>query len=156
MFLRALLAFLALPGVLAFAVPLTIAHYFNQQWVVGLLGSAIFFCGLSGLMWCVWAFYVSGKGTLAPWAPTRNLVTHGLYRYSRNPMYCAVLLLLAGWALLFESSALAVYAVAVAIGFHARVVFGEELWLAKTHPDAWREYSSKVNRWIGKSGKPKQ
>lgn len=103
--------------------------------------------GFALLLWCVRDFYVSGKGTLAPWSPPRHLVTTGLYGYTRNPMYVAVTLMLAGWALLFWSRWLAAYAAIVAIAFQLRVVFGEEPWLERTHGEQWREYAARVPRW---------
>jgi protein-S-isoprenylcysteine O-methyltransferase Ste14 len=72
----------------------------------------------------------------------------GLYRYSRNPMYLAVTMMLAGWAVCFWSPVLAIYTGSVMLGFHLRVVFGEEPWLARTHGAAWEEYKSKVPRWL--------
>ena len=100
---RALLAFVALPGVVAFAAPLLLAWLdpkargFEPLALIPLVG------GVFLLLWCVRDFYVSGKGTLAPWAPPRNLVVVGLYRWSRNPMYVAVLLVLLGFAIAFRS-----------------------------------------------------
>lgn len=148
MFARALIAFLALPGMVALVVPAAwlcstghtrLAHPF------GLIPSAL---GLVGLLWCVRDFCVAGKGTLAPWAPPQNLVVVGLYRYSRNPMYVAVLMILLGWAASFASRGLFVYLLCVAAAFQLRVVYGEEPWLARTHGEAWLRYASRVPRWL--------
>lgn len=100
------------------------------------------------LLWCVRDFYVAGRGTLAPWSPPVNLVRAGLYRFSRNPMYVGVLLMLAGWAIGFASAAHVVYAAIIAIAFHLRVVYYEEPWLAHTHGSAWTAYASRVPRWF--------
>jgi protein-S-isoprenylcysteine O-methyltransferase Ste14 len=77
------------------------------------------------------------------------LVATGVYRFSRNPMYVAVMLILWGWAVGFWSRPLAIYAAGVTMAFHLRVVFGEEPWLARTHGAAWVDYKSQVPRWIG-------
>ena len=98
----------------------------------------------------MWSFYTEGRGTLAPWSPPRHLVVTGLYRYSRNPMYVSVVLILWGWTAGFQSRALALYALAVMVAFHLRVVFGEEPWLAHTHGDAWDRYRAAVPRWVGR------
>lgn len=149
MFLRALFAFLALPGVVAILIPLWIAwNRFPASEPAFSIGLALLITGFALLLWCVRDFYVSGKGTLAPWSPPRHLVTVGLYRYSRNPMYIAVTLMLEGWAVCFWSLTLAIYTGTVMVGFHLRVVFGEEPWLARTHGAAWDEYQSKVPRWL--------
>jgi hypothetical protein len=102
-------------------------------------------------LWCVREFYVRGKGTLAPWDPPRHLVASGLYRFSRNPMYVSVSLILLGWAMGFRSAGLLLYALAVMVAFHLRVIFHEEPYLARTHRDEWHRYSVRVPRWLFRS-----
>jgi len=92
MFARALLAFLALPGIVAIVVPVTWLWASSHTRLVHPLGLVFLLVGFVALLWCVRDFYVSGKGTLAPWAPPTDLVDVGLYRYTRNPMYVAVTL----------------------------------------------------------------
>ena len=150
MFWRALLAFLVLPGTVAFLVPLVVIRpgvNADSLRAAGLVPVAI---GSVLLLLCVRDFYVSGKGTLAPWSPPRNLVVVGLYRFSRNPMYVAVIVILCGWALTFPSVTLWVYALTLAVVFHLRVVFGEEPWLARMHGEAWVRYKERVPRWLFK------
>ncbi|WBY01298.1 isoprenylcysteine carboxylmethyltransferase family protein [Ramlibacter tataouinensis] len=148
MFLRAVLAFLALPGIVAFAIPLAWVLAASDAQVVWPLGLVPLGIGCIGLLWCVRDFYVQGKGTLAPWSPPAHLVVVGLYRYTRNPMYVAVLLILVGWAASFGVAGLYVYAAVVAVAFHLRVVLGEEPWLAHRHGEQWHEYARRVPRWI--------
>jgi protein-S-isoprenylcysteine O-methyltransferase Ste14 len=148
MFVRALVAFLALPGVFAFAVPigwLVATSHTRLVFPLGLLPPTV---GCVALLWCVRDFYVAGKGTLAPWSPPVNLVIVGLYRYTRNPMYVAVTLILLGWATTFYAPSLFIYAVVVALAFHFRVVLAEEPFLARTHGAQWQEYSRRVPRWF--------
>jgi protein-S-isoprenylcysteine O-methyltransferase Ste14 len=147
LFWRALLAFLALPGVVALLVPWLMtrssASPFRSIALVPLSLGALL------LLWCVREFYVAGRGTLAPWSPPRHLVVSGPYRFSRNPMYVAVLLSLVGWAVGYSSRALWIYAAFVAVAFQLRIVFGEEPWLARTHGEQWQAYRARVGRWVG-------
>lgn len=48
----------------------------------------------------------------------------------------------------FASRTLWLYMGAVALGFHLRVVFGEEPWLAHTHGEEWLAYRARVPRWL--------
>lgn len=148
MFARAILAFVALPGVVAFAVPGIWLLASSHTQLVLPLGLVLIPVGSVGLLWCVRDFYVSGKGTLAPWAPPVQLVVVGLYRYTRNPMYISLTLILLGWAMSFGLPGLYIYAIIVAVAFHLRVVFGEEPWLARTHGAKWHEYARRVPRWL--------
>jgi protein-S-isoprenylcysteine O-methyltransferase Ste14 len=149
LFVKAVVAFLALPGTVAFVVPLlVITPPARRQWLEpwGLLPLAL---GLVVLALTVREFYAAGRGTLAPWSPPRTLVTSGLYRFSRNPMYVGVLLTLFGWAIGLRSWPLAIYAAGVAVAVHLRVLLHEEPFLARTHPEAWTAYRGRVGRWIG-------
>jgi protein-S-isoprenylcysteine O-methyltransferase Ste14 len=146
---RSVIAFIALPGLVAFVVPVLWLRSQGLAVPKYSFGAVVFVVGLLGLLWCVRDFYVKGKGTLAPWSPPNELVVVGLYRYSRNPMYVSVLLLVLGWSFWFGSLALLGYAVALAIGFHLRVIFGEEPWLAQRHGEKWEVYTHRVPRWLG-------
>lgn len=148
MFVRTLFAFLALPGVVAFAVPVAWLVASAHTSLVQPLGLLPLVAGAVALLWCVRDFYVSGKGTLAPWSPPVHLVVVGLYRYTRNPMYVAVTLILIGWSASFGSTGLLGYNIIVAIGFNLRVVLNEEPWLTRTHGAWWQEYASRVPRWF--------
>lgn len=148
MFLRALLAFLALPGIVAFAIPVYWLICVSRTELVQPFGLLPLLLGCAGLLWCARDFYVLGKGTLAPWSPPQRLVSAGLYRYSRNPMYVSVLLILLGWAVSFGARGLYWYTLFVGIAFHIRVVVAEEPWLARTHGPAWDDYARRVRRWL--------
>jgi len=145
---HALLALLALPGVVAFGIPLAWLRPRSAGWRLAPEGAVLVVVGAAILLWCVRAFYVSGRGTLAPWAPPSHLVTEGLYRYSRNPMYVGVLCILAGWALGFRSPALGLYAAVIGVMFHLRILLHEEPFLARTHGAEWLAYAARTPRWL--------
>jgi len=150
MFARALLAFVALPGTVSFLIPVAWLWYTGHLQIIHLWGLIPLTVGCLTLLWCVRDFYVSGKGTLSPWAPPQTLVIVGLYRFSRNPMYISVLMILLGWAAAFSSIPLFVYTLAVMIAFYLRVVYGEEPALARKFDGDWESYANRVPRWFWK------
>lgn len=153
LFWRAAFALLVLPGTVAFLIPLVLLAPARAERGFDGLALVPLSLGVFLLLWCVKEFYVSGKGTLAPWAPPRELVVTGPYRFSRNPMYIAVVLVILGWALAFHSLILVAFTLATLLVFHLRVVLGEEPWMARTHGDRWTEYRERVPRWLAWRGK---
>src|SRR4051812_16831623 len=77
--------------------------FFRPLELVGYIAIIIFCVGLVVLVTCITRFAVEGRGTLSPADPTRHLVRKGLYKYSRNPMYLGVLLILIGESIFFHS-----------------------------------------------------
>ncbi len=63
-------------------------------------------------------------------------------------MYVGVGLILLGWSATFPTGTLLIYALAVIVAFHLRVLFGEEPWLARTHGAEWERYRAAVPRWL--------
>ena len=145
---RALFAFLVLPGIVAFAVPLALVAGKLNTFSPRPPGLLSFFAGVIVLVWCTVVFYVSGRGTLAPWSPPQRLVASGPYRFSRNPMYVGVTLILSGWGVLFWSLTLMVYSALVLLAFHIRIIVGEEPWLKRTFGADWESYRARVPRWL--------
>ena len=148
MLARAIAAFVALPGVVAFAVPIAIGTSSGSPARYVPLALAVLALGTALLLWCVREFYVAGQGTLAPWAPPRHLVVTGPYRLSRNPMYVGVVTILAGWTLLWGSRTLAVYTLGVMMAVHVRVLVAEEPWAARSFGGEWQAYRARVPRWL--------
>ena len=147
MLCRAILAFLALPGVVGFAIPLLLAGSMPAFRMQSLPGLLVLCVGLVLLLWCVREFYSVGRGTLAPWMPPKFLVVSGPYRYCRNPMYVGVALILLGWAILFRSAILLIYLAGVSVAFHLRVALAEEPRAAQTFGEAWGRYRAQTPRW---------
>jgi len=97
----------------------------------------------------VWQFRDS-RTTVDPRRPgaTTTMVTGGVYRWTRNPMYLAFALLLAGWACLLgagrELCLIPVFVLYVS-RFQIRP---EERALEDSFGVAYREYAGRVRRWI--------
>ena len=113
-----------------------------------LSGLLLIAAGFALWLWTVRLFARIGEGTLAPWDPTRRLVVAGPYRYVRNPMIGAVLLVLIGEAAVFGSRGLLIWSAAfVAINW-VFFVLHEEPGLERRFGDEYREYKRAVPRWI--------
>jgi protein-S-isoprenylcysteine O-methyltransferase Ste14 len=146
--LRSTAAFLVLPGIVAYLIPLVVLRASLAPGAFASGGVALVCVGTALLLWCVREFHARGRGTLAPWDPPVRLVRTGLYQRSRNPMYAAVLLIVVGWAIGFASLGHAIYAAVVAGGFQLRVMLHEEPFLARTYGDEWTAYAARVPRWL--------
>jgi len=79
--------------------------------------------------------------------PTQHLVVSGLFRYVRNPMYVAVLMLILGQGLLFGSVRALEYGIAVWVGFYLFVRIYEEPTL-RSYGREYEEFCANVPRWI--------
>lgn len=88
-----------------------------------------------------------GRGTLAPWDPTRELVAAGAYRFSRNPMKAGLFLVLAGEALLTASPAIALWLAVFAISNIVYIRMHEEPGLERRFGEQYRDYCARVPRW---------
>jgi protein-S-isoprenylcysteine O-methyltransferase Ste14 len=113
-----------------------------------IFGALLIAAGFAMWAWTVRLFARIGRGTLAPWDPTRRLVVAGPYRYVRNPMISAVVAVLLGEAIFFGSAALAIWCglffAVNALGF---LVY-EEPGLEQRFGEPYREYKRNVPRWI--------
>jgi protein-S-isoprenylcysteine O-methyltransferase Ste14 len=80
-------------------------------------------------------------------APPQRIVAEGPYQYTRNPMYLAHLIFMAGLALTFWSWFALILLVLRAGWFHYRVLGDEERLEAKFGAD-YTDYRKRVKRWI--------
>ena len=149
LFLRNLVFTIVVPGLGAVFVPWWILTRPDvpaepTAW----LGVAVIGVGALLYLRCAWIFAVVGRGTPGPWDAPRRIVSVGLYRWVRNPIYLATLLVVLGEAWLFVSLPLLLYAGAMAIAFHLFVIAYEERTLRRRFGDAYLEYLRTVPRWI--------
>jgi len=152
LWLRALFFVLLLPGVIGYALPISLGlRTARDIGALHALGLPLQLGGTAVLLWCVRDFAVRGRGTLAPIDPPKELVAEGLYRWVRNPMYVGVVTVLLGHALWFDSRALLDYAACVFVAFHLFVTLYEEPTLEARFGDSYRRYRAAVPRWIPRS-----
>jgi protein-S-isoprenylcysteine O-methyltransferase Ste14 len=76
-----------------------------------------------------------------------ELVTHGVFARTRNPIYIALMLLAAGVALMLGSPLLITLACACPLYFDA-LVRREEAFLVCHYGQAYQEYRARTPRWL--------
>jgi protein-S-isoprenylcysteine O-methyltransferase Ste14 len=155
MLLRHLLSIALLPFVVAVLVPRwLLARERLDLPPLALLamgqvaGAIVFAAGFAMFAWCVLLFARIGRGTLAPWDPTRRLVVRGPYRHVRNPMITAVLTMLGGEALFFHSPRIGVWMLIVLAINHTYFLLLEEPGLVARFGDEYERYRDAVPRWL--------
>ena len=92
--------------------------------------------------------FIKAKTHIEPWQPASQLITTGLYRYSRNPIYltffiftlCLGLILSKLWIMLMAIPALWV--------MNTYVIAKEEAYLEATFLDKYTKYKREVRRWL--------
>jgi protein-S-isoprenylcysteine O-methyltransferase Ste14 len=149
--LRAVFFTVLLPGTALVWIPRMLAARDAPRLELGPFrwaGVPLIAAGAAVLLACIVDFVRKGRGTLAPVDPPRKLVAAGLYRFVRNPMYVGVVTALLGEALLFQSRAIAIYAVVAWTIFHLFVVFYEEPRLKELFGAEYEEYRADVPRWL--------
>ncbi len=108
----------------------------------------LFLIGLVIILDCIIRFAVEGRGTLSPADPAKKLVSTGLYKFSRNPMYVGVMMILIGEALFFRSGSLLIYLLFIFVAFNLFIILVEEPRLARVFVDEYYQYCQKVRRWL--------
>jgi protein-S-isoprenylcysteine O-methyltransferase Ste14 len=90
------------------------------------------------------------RTTVNPLKPKQasTLVRSGIYRYTRNPMYLGLLLVLLGWALLVSNVIAFVLLPAFILYLNRFQIAPEERALASIFGQEFAAYKAKVRRWL--------
>ena len=113
---------------------------------VRLVGPALLFAGVLGLIWC-FALFARARGTPNPVMPPEQLVTAGPYAWTRNPIAGSHFLAVLGVAIIVGSSAAVAITFLLAIPADL-VIRREEHGLESRFGERYRKYSASVPRWI--------
>lgn len=81
------------------------------------------------------------------------LLLHGPYAFTRNPMYVAELGLWLGWALFYGSVPVFAGFVVLWVVVNYVVLPREERALEARFGESYRQYKSRIPRWLGKRGR---
>lgn len=90
------------------------------------------------------------KTTVNPLKPqaASSLVTTGIYRHTRNPMYLGLLLLVVAWAVLLSSPAALLGPIAFVAYIGRFQIVPEERVLSALFGTEYAAYQSRVRRWF--------
>ena len=139
------LGFLAAAAVLEAVVPLSIlgAHAFPRYLAGAVLAAGGFVMILMGSR----RFLAAGTN-IPPSLPTTALVTDGIYRRTRNPLYLGTTLIYLGLGIAAGSIWAIVLVVPLLWIINSGVIVREESYLERKFGDAYRAYKARVRRWV--------
>jgi protein-S-isoprenylcysteine O-methyltransferase Ste14 len=122
------------------------ATFSGERWVreAGLVVIALAI-GLG--IWAIASFRRAGT-TPVPVKPTTAVVFAGPYRFTRNPMYLALTLALAGVGLALDRGWIALSALVGAALVDRYAIAREERYLERKFGDAYLAYKRRVRRWL--------
>lgn len=112
------------------------------KWVLATFGGVIAFLAVSQ--------FISAGTTLDPKKLDKNskLVVHGVYGFSRNPMYLGLLLVLLAWGV-HLGNAFNTITAAIFVAYMNRFqISAEEEVLEKKYGSPYRQYCALVRRWF--------
>lgn len=90
------------------------------------------------------------RTTVVPWAPHRTsaLVTTGIYRITRNPMYVGLVFILTGWAVYLGAAAAFLGPLLLVLYIDRFQIMPEERVLAHAFGTTYTAYAAQVRRWL--------
>jgi protein-S-isoprenylcysteine O-methyltransferase Ste14 len=137
---------------LAFAAGLALDRLYPLRWIpttwpnIG-IGVIVFAAGFVLAIWAIVTFRRAGT-RVETTKPTLAIVTHGPYRFTRNPIYLGMFLGQTGLAIGFDS----LWIFAMLIPFYLVLRYGvvarEEAYLARKFGGVYLDYKSRVRRWL--------
>ena len=123
------------------------------QRVTGAIGGiqlAAIVMGLAGLTVIALALglFRKSKTRPEPWQPASTLVSSGIYRFTRNPMYLGMAILSLAVAMFFASLSAALFTVIAVVIIDRGVIRREEEYLVRRFGDDFAAYREGVRRWL--------
>jgi protein-S-isoprenylcysteine O-methyltransferase Ste14 len=127
---------------LAPTLSFTLAHSSAIALGLAVLGVATAFAGV--------AAFRSKRTTVNPLNPSASsaVVSGGVYRVSRNPMYLGFLLTLAGWGVYLSNAVAALFLPAFVAYMTQYQIKPEERSLLAKFGSEFAQYMSRVRRWL--------
>ena len=118
-----------------------IIYLFNMVGLIGLIVSLIFF--FSGFN-----LFKSYKENPIPTSDTNRLIKTGIFAYTRNPIYLALVLFQFSMFLVFENVMYILSSLGLFIWLNNYVIKAEEDYLKNKFGDEFDHYCGAVKRWL--------
>ena len=112
-----------------------------------IVGGLIIFVGLVLLLLAGGLFKRAGTD-LVPFKNVSALVTSGIYRYTRNPMYLGMTAILLGCGITVGAALSLVVAPVFMVIIELRFIRPEEEMLRGLFPQEFPQYCTRVRRWL--------
>ncbi len=130
----------------AFDLPTVSRQEFFHSEVVAWIGVLFCLAGVVGLAWSLVSFGRSFRVGIDTEQPDK-LITTGIFRVSRNPIYVAFAFVLIGQFLIFPNWILLAYPLAAAWLVHRQVLL-EEQYLRTHYGQEYADYCRRVRRYL--------
>jgi protein-S-isoprenylcysteine O-methyltransferase Ste14 len=130
----------------AFDWPTVSRHQFFHSEIVSWTGVLCCLAGLLLLLWSLISFKQSLRVGIDADRPD-NLITDGVFAFSRNPIYVAFVIILIGQFLILPNWIMLIYTAAAAALMH-RQILREEEFLGEHYGEAYAVYCNRVRRYI--------
>ena len=111
------------------------------------IGAGLFVVAFAFAIWAITTIRKAGTAVETT-QPTTAIVSHGPYRFTRNPIYTGMFLGLIGLAIGFNSFWILAMLVPFCLVIRYGVVAREEAYLERKFGAAYLGYKSRVRRWI--------
>lgn len=141
--------FLDLPPIwLAGALALTWVSPWGLPWGTTFWPGIILLVVAAGLTLAALREFARARTTIIPHLQPAALITSGVFRWTRNPIYVADVLILAGLALIWGKIFGLVLVPVLVILLERRFIRGEEARLSAAFGPAFDAYAARTRRWL--------
>ena len=119
----------------------------SQSVRLGIAGYLLIVIAFSIILIAAWSFY-RFTTNIEPWKPTSKVISSGIFRYSRNPIYTGFIIATAGIGLVLNSWWIILSVLPLAALLYLLVIRLEESYLLRKFGDEYANYQKRVRRWL--------
>jgi len=128
--------------------PFTVGQALWHNLALSWAGTLLCLAGTAGYSLCITSLKESFRIGIDENTPG-GLITGGIFRYSRNPLYLSLLTIYLGLLLVFANTAMAVN-LGISVFLILRQIFREEKFLLQHHGEKYATYCRTTGRFFGR------